>query len=187
MLYKQMCKLLASKFKLSLAEKGGVRLKEKKAKMSIDIATAQCPAGTVILKCPTSQEGFLASQYTKICDYIVFIPLGQKTKIVFVELKKILNAENIGDAKKQLLHTTPLLSYIDSALRVHCNYSKIRIEKHYILFFKQRNDRFDKQSMHYNGGKLLPSEKYEDITIKPILGAHEISVGKIIKICESNT
>lgn len=188
-LYDQMCELLRhSKSNLSLAEEGGAQLEEKdeNVDMSIDIVTAQCPKGTVVWKCPESPGSIFASRYAKICDYIIFIPLKQKIKVVFVELKATLNEKNIGQAKRQLFQTTTLLSYIYSGLRIHCNFSKICTEKHYIMFFEENKLRFDKECTRYDDRELLSVKKC-DITIMLFPSPREISVGKIIKICESNT
>lgn len=177
--------LSSKKFQISLAAEGGAKLKEEKAKMSIDIATTQCPEGTVVLKCPGSQGGFFSPGHTRICDYIIFIPLGQKTKVVFVELKSTLNDESVGHAKEQLFQTTPLLSYIYSGLQVYYDVSEIPIEKHYILFFKENKMRFYKEYTRHDDGRELLSVEKRDITIMLSPSPREISVGKIIKICES--
>lgn len=153
------------KFKVAQVASDGIAVLEETDKLSkMKLTINNLPQNSIYVKLPTGQEGFFIERqghnYTKICDYLIFIPInaGKKYSLVYCELKNTLTDDNREHGQQQIKSTIPLVKYILSALEVHHNI-KISITEHNVIIYQKNNIRTDKEKPRMTKNDTKKKEK----------------------------
>ena len=157
---------------VDLAEKGGcISLRERSAKMQVEIARLPWPMAAVCIEHVRHLPGLREAGYLrKICDYLLIFEIENDVHAVFVELKK--TSTNKQEPKEQLRRSLPILKYLLTACRIEhgfaLNESPVMVR--YLIIFER--GRLDKQPVRPGpAARIYDEETYENITIRKFTGA----------------
>ena len=111
-------------------------------------------------------SGLKSGNWKKLCDYLLVFNNGYKDCAIFVELKSTLY-EDKSEGMEQLRRSLPYLKYLHSVCRIQSCADLSEPIVRYTIVASRHSRRFDKQ--HVKPGGRLPTEKYKDITVDPIV------------------
>ena len=110
------------KFRRSRSKDGTFMLDEPDGSMVVSVRDLGSDAVVVRVeeaaKWPMLNDGC----WTKTCDYMIFSPDGKSGRVLLVELKTTVPADD--RAYEQLRRSIPLLRYFLEACRIHCGYNE---------------------------------------------------------------
>lgn len=147
------------KFKIKRVESDGIAILEETKQMKLTINNL--PQNSIYIKLPMNQDGFFnkdSKNYTKICDYLIFVPISvnKKYALVYCELKKNLSIKEEENSKQQIKSTIPLVKYIMSGLEVHHELD-ISIKEHNVIIYENRG-RLEKENLRITKNDLSEVE-----------------------------
>ena len=129
-------------------EEGRVTLREKVGRREVmEVLLSSVSAATTVVHLGRAgQHAILekaqASDWNKICDFVLFEDCGERCRVVMVELKSTLQKRSEG--LEQLRRTLPLAKYLLAVCEVELQRSW-RCEFSYLLVAQRRTNRLDKQ------------------------------------------
>ena len=156
---------------LEPAEEGGsVSLREKKAKMQVEIVGAPRRKAVVRIERTGHLPGLRDGPWKRICDYLLIFEIENDVHAVFVELKK--TSTNEQRPKEQLRRSLPILEYLRTACRIEHG-SALKeppVTVSYLMICERGGMRLDKQPVRSDPAARMYEETYENITIGTFIG-----------------
>ncbi len=147
---------------------GAVVLKERHVQ-KVEVSKLASDAVVVKLDRVGTLSGLDRGPWRRVCDYMLVYRVKNKTRVLFVELKKTLN-RNKNKPFQQLRWSLPLFGYLGSVCELHFGpeFDQQEKEVRYVLICDRISRRFDKQSVK---AIHLPYRKqYEDIMVTIFIG-----------------
>lgn len=163
---------ILKKDRLEPAEEGGsVILREKSAKMRVEIVGVPRRRAVVRIERTGHLPGLRDGPWKRICDYLLIFETGNDVHAVLVELKKTFRKDD-DEPKEQLRRSLPILEYLRTACRIQhgsaLNESPVTVS--YVLICEKRSMRLDKQPVRSDPAARVHEETYKDITIRTFIG-----------------
>ena len=159
-------------------EEGRVRLRERvdggkgpKEMMEVLLSSVSAATTVVHLGRKPGQHAIpkkaRASDWNKICDFVLFEDCEERCRVVLVELKRTLQKRLEG--LEQLRRTLPLAKYLIAVCEVQLQRSW-RCEFSYLLVAQTRTNRLDKQPVHARS-EPLKTMRHRGIDVSISIGA----------------
>ena len=157
-------------------EEGRVRLRERTGRKGgdvMEVLLSSVSAATTVVRLGkgASQHAILkdarASNWNKICDFVLFEDRAERCRVVMVELKSTLQKRSEG--LEQLRRTLPLAKYLIAVCEVELQRSW-RCEFSYLLLAQRRTNRLDKQRIRAVP-EPLPRTMHHGIEVSIAVGA----------------
>lgn len=136
--------------------------------MAVEVAAIPPDVTAVNIYQIGSLKGLRNSECKKTCDYLLVCKAEGMDHAILVELKKTLREDKKG--MEQLRRSLPLLKYLRSVCRIHCNGETHRptLNVRYVLIGTKNQLRIDKQ--HVRPGQGIEKENYKGIEVHTFLG-----------------
>ena len=147
---------------------GDVVLKERNVQ-KVDVSKLASDVVVIKLDQVGTLSGLDSGPWKQACDYMLVCRVKNKTRVLFVVLKKTLS-RNKNKAFQQLRWSLPLVKYLGSVCELHFGSRCDQAEKEirYILICSRIGHRLDKQSVK---AMHVPYRKqYRDIFVTIFIG-----------------
>ena len=163
---------ILKKDRLEPAEEGGsVILREKSAKMRVEIVGVPRRRAVVRIERTGHLPGLRDGPWKRICDYLLIFETGNDVHAVLVELKKTFRKDD-DEPKEQLRRSLPILEYLRTACRIEYGSAleEPPVTVSYLMICERGGTRLDKQPVRSDPATRIHEEAYENTTIRTFIG-----------------
>ena len=146
-----------------------VTLREREAKMSIDVTGVKWRTTTIHIDRLGGLAGLDQGDWNQRCDYLMVIDRGGTYRATFIELKKTL--DEAPKPLEQLRRSLPFLEYLRSLCCIHFDdAAPVAVDVRYVVVGERAQQRLDKQVVKARPGQPVWTKLHRGIAASAFLG-----------------